>query len=182
MEDDRAGGSRPAGAGTKQVTMTTIAELTCCDGFAVEGRDGVLGWVEETWLDSDDQPGALAVRTCDGRRTLLVADAVAAVDVDAQEVILVPGAELLELDAPRITASDGQVAATWISTGAPALPAVAGSLPAAPVFLASRTATAQRERPPWRVAAYGLTGLATTIAAFIGLLYLVAYLVTGHPY
>jgi hypothetical protein len=45
--------------------MATIADLESCDGFAVETPDGLLGWVEETWLDRSDHPAALAVRTSD---------------------------------------------------------------------------------------------------------------------
>jgi len=42
--------------------MITVAELHSCDGFSIEGADGLLGWVEETWLDDSGHPAALAIR------------------------------------------------------------------------------------------------------------------------
>ena len=68
--------------------MTAVAELQSCDGFSVDGADGLLGWVEETWLDDSGHPAALAVRTSDGRRALLALAAVRAVDADTQQVIV----------------------------------------------------------------------------------------------
>src|SRR3954451_23026652 len=96
--------------------MATVADLQTCDGFTVEGPAGCLGWVEETWLDSDDHPAAVAVRTADGRRALLLAEAVQAVDPDAQEVFVAADVELLALEQPRIASADGTIAATWNAT------------------------------------------------------------------
>jgi hypothetical protein len=167
----------------KRSDVATVAELTSCDGFTVEAPTGVLGWVEETWLDGADHPGALAVRTCDGRRALLPADAVRAVDVDAQEVLVAPGTTLLELDAPRIASNDGTVAASWRTTGAvvPAAPGEAEAEPA-PALAASRAATAVRDRPIAQTVALALGFLAGLIAFEIGLAFFAAYLATGHAY
>ena len=166
--------------------MATVAQLQSCDGFAVDAPAGLLGWVEETWLDSDGCPGALAIRTPDGGRALLLAEAVQAVDPDAQEVIVPADAKLLELAAPRLTSVDGTVTASWRTTGTvvepepvPVEPEVA---PPSPAVAAARAATAHFERPLWHVVAFALGTLAAIIAFQIGLAFLVAYLVTGRPY
>src|SRR5437868_8827606 len=119
--------------------MTRIAELESCDGFTVEGPDGVLGWVEETWLDGAEHAGALAVRTCDGRRALLPAESVVAVDLDTQEVLVARGETLLELDAPRLENGAGQLVASWSTTGAVVEPATRDA-ELAPAIAAARAA------------------------------------------
>lgn len=166
--------------------MSTIAELQSCDGFAVEGRGGVLGWVEETWLDASGHPGALAIRTPDGRRGLLLTDAVAAVDPDTQEVLVEAGAALLELESPRLEDGEGAVAASWRTTGAVVEPLLAPlppeAAPASPAVAAARDATAARRRAPWQIVALFLGSLATIVALEIALAFLVAYLVTGRAY
>lgn len=162
--------------------MATVAELRTCDGFTVETPDGCLGWVEETWLDAADHPVALAVRTADGRRALLRADAVQAVDPDAQEVVVAAGAELLELDAPRVERLEDEPAAAWRPTGATvaAAPAAAHEAPSAPGLAAARAATARHERPLWQTIAFAFGVLASLIAFEIGLAFGAAVLVTGH--
>jgi hypothetical protein len=162
--------------------MTTVAELQSCDGFSVEGPEGLLGWVEETWLDDSRHPAALAVRTASGRRALLLTDAIRAVDADTQQVIVAAQPRLLELDAPRIASGDSLVAASWQTTGALLEPSAraAASPPAA--LAASRTLTAHHERPLWQIAAFGLACLASLVAFVIGLDFFVAYLVTGRAY
>jgi hypothetical protein len=166
--------------------MPTVAELQSCDGFAVEGRGGVLGWVEETWLDASGHPGALAVRTPDGRRALLLTDAVTAVDPGTQEVLVEADTTLLELDAPRLEDDGGAVAALWRTTGAVVEPLPAAlpseAAPSWPAVAASRAATVHRERPPWQIVALFLGSLAAIVAFEIALAFLVAYLVTGHAY
>jgi len=163
--------------------MATVAELQSCDGFTVEAPSGVLGWVEETWLDGANHPGALAVRTCDGRRALLPAEAVRAVDVDAQQVLVAPGATLLELDVPRIASNDGTVAASWRTTGAVVDPAPAEQeADPSPALAASRAATAVRDRPLIQTVLLALGFLAALIAFEIGLAFFAAYLATGHAY
>jgi len=164
--------------------MATVTVLGTCDGFTVEDADGCLGWVEETWLDPHGRPGALAVRTPDGRRALLLAADVRAVDPDAQEVFVAPDADLLALEPPRIASADGTIAATWRATSAHVIPAHAGAhaRPDAPALDAARAATARHERSLARTAILAFAGLATVVALFIGLAYGIATLVTGHPY
>lgn len=162
--------------------MATVAELQTCDGFIVEGPDGCLGWVEETWLDAEDHPGAVAVRTPDGRRALLLAESVQAVDPDAQEVLVGANAELLALEPPRL-AGDG-LTATWRASEehVPPAPAAAHAAPAAPALVAARASTAHRERAPWKTVVFGLACLAALIGFEIGLAFGIAYLVTGRAY
>jgi hypothetical protein len=166
--------------------MATIAELESCDGFAVEATAGLLGWVEETWLDGEGRPGALAVRTPAGGRALLLAQDVEAVDAVTQEVLLRADARLHELDAPRLESVDGRIAASWATTGAavepePA-PIAAESEPAAPAVAAARAATAHVERPLPFIVAFAFCALAAIVAFQIALAFLVAYLVTGRAY
>jgi hypothetical protein len=165
--------------------VATVAEVQSCDGFAVEAPDGVVGWVEETWLDSTDHPAAFAIRTPQGRRALLPVESVTAVDPDTQEVHVPANTELLELDAPRLEHANGSVAASWRTTGA-----VVGTEPAqiaptaeppTPSLTASRASTARHERPLWQIVTFALSALVALISFEIGLMFLVAYLVTGYP-
>jgi hypothetical protein len=160
--------------------MATVAQLQTCDGFTVEGPEGCLGWVEETWLDADGHPGALAVRTCDGRRALLAAGAVLAVDPDAQEVLVAADADLRVLEPPRLTSAD---TATWHATEEhlTATAATAHAVPRAPALAAARAATSHRDRAVWRAIALAVGCIATLVAFEIGLAFGVAYLVTGNP-
>jgi hypothetical protein len=160
--------------------MATVAQLQTCDGFTVEGPDGCLGWVEETWLGADGHPAALAVRTCDGQRALLPAEAVLAVDPDAQEVVVGADVDLRVLEPPRLTDAD---TATWHATEEhlTATPATAHATLQAPALAAARAATSQRDRAVWRAIAIALGCIATLVAVEIGLAFGIAYLVTGNP-
>jgi hypothetical protein len=162
--------------------MATVAELATCDGFTVEAPDGALGWVEESWIDDSGHPGAFAVRTASGRRALLPAEAVQAVDLDTQELFVGADAVLLELEAPHISRLDGDTVASWRATGATLERAVLTrhAAPPAPSLAASRAATAHRERPFVQVVAIALGFLAALIAVEITLAFAIAYLVTGH--
>lgn len=151
--------------------MATVAELERCDGFAVEGPGGYLGTVEETWLDEAGRPGAVAVRTPDGQRGLLLAGSVLAVDLDAEEVLVGAGADLRLLEAPRITAATGTIAATWRATDAHLLPPPA-----------TRPAPHQPARGVWRTIVIAFGTIATLVAVEIGLAMGIADLVTGRPY
>jgi hypothetical protein len=165
--------------------MTTVAELQTCDGFAVEASAGLLGWVEETWLDGDGRAGALAVRTPEGRRALLLARDVVAVDADTQEILLAAGAPLLELAAPRLESVDGTVAASWRTTGTTiAAPEAVSrdSEPPSQAVAAARAATAHAERPLVQIVVFALGVLAAIVSFEIALAFLVAYLVTGRAY
>ena len=161
--------------------MAEVAELQSCDGYTVEGQGGCLGWVEETWLDAEGHPGAVAVRTPDGQRALLLAESVLAVDPDAQEVVVGPDADLRVLEAPRI---DGTLSATWRATDehVEPFPAEAHAGPAAPALAAARASTFRRDRAVWQAIALALGCIATLVALEIGLAFGIAYLVTGHAY
>jgi hypothetical protein len=162
--------------------MAPITDLDCCDGFAVAGREGVLGWVEETWLEGD-HAGALAVRTADGRRALLLAESVHAVDVEAQEVHVSGEEPLLELEAPQLVRNGDELAASWRTTGTVVEPTqTAVSTAPAPALAAARETTAPRDRPAWQYVALAMTVVASLIAVEIGLAFGIAYLVTGHAY
>jgi hypothetical protein len=162
--------------------VTAVAELQSCDGFSVEGADRLLGWVEETWLDESGQPAALAVRINNGRRALMLIDAVRAVDADTQRVIVAGHPELQELEPPRIALDDSTLAASWRTTGAVLEPAGAASAAVPPAVAASRTLTARHERPIWQIAVFAFACLASVVVFEIALAFSVAYLVTGHAY
>jgi hypothetical protein len=141
-----------------------------CDGFRVEGLRGLLGWVEETWLGPDAEPAALAVRTLDAQRGLLLADDVVSVLDDQETVVLQPGARLLELEAPRLDGAPLQ--ASWSTTGATIEPpAPPGPLRRA--VLARRPwrlapPAAPRELPVWQIALLlyaGIVVLGTVVMA-----------------
>ena len=95
--------------------------LLGCDGFRVESPEGLLGWIEETWFGPSREPTALAIRTIDGRRGLLVAGEIETVVLERELVVMRRGGRLLELDVPQVdTASvDGTpiVIASWQTTG-----------------------------------------------------------------
>jgi hypothetical protein len=161
--------------------MATVSELTTCDGFTVERPDGCVGWVEETWLGADGHPAALAVRTPDGVRALLLAEEVLAVDPDAQEVLVGADADLRLLEPPRLTSAD---TATWHATEehlTAAAAATAHEAPQAPALAAARASTSHRDRAVWHSIAIAIGCIAALIAVEIALAYGVAYLVTGNP-
>jgi len=106
--------------------------LADCDGLVVQSPEGEVGSVEETWIGPSGEPQALAVRTVEGRRGLLLAGDIAAVDREYGWVVVDPKARLLELEPPRLTHGPG-LRASWATTGA--------TLPARPP-----------ERPPSRLA------------------------------
>ena len=69
-------------------------------------RPSSEGHVEEVWLGPTDQPLALALRTTDGRRALLLGEQVRTVERHHRWVVAHSRPALLELDAPRLTAAD----------------------------------------------------------------------------
>jgi hypothetical protein len=158
-----------------------VAHLGNCDGFTVESSDGCLGWVEETWLDAAGHPAALALRTADGERALLMAESVRGVDADAQEVFVAADAVLHGLEPPRVENLDSAPVASWraSSTIEPAA-AAAHTAPVAPALVAARAATTRVQRPPWQIVLLALAGLAALVAFEIGLAFGIAYLVTGR--
>jgi hypothetical protein len=168
--------------------MTTVLrrELVGCEGFRLESPEGLIGWVEETWLDASGEPVALAIRTVDGRDGLLQAEDVDHLDPDSEQLDLRAGASLLELEAPRVdTASSNGLAASWRTTGAPLEP------PPEPPGTVDRALLAIRpwrlappprpgvERPMWLQIAVLYSALAVIVVLVIGLCFLIAQLATG---
>ena len=168
--------------------MTTVLrrELAGCEGFRVESPEGLIGWVEETWLDASGEPVALAIRTVDGRDGLLLAEDVDHLDPDRELLDMRAGASLRELEAPRvdITSSNG-LAASWRTTGAPLEP------PPEPPGAVDRALLAIRpwrlappprpgiERPMWLQIAVLYSALAVIVVVVIGVCFLIAWAATG---
>jgi hypothetical protein len=163
-------------------------ELLGCDGFRVESPRGLMGWVEETWLGAAQEPAALAVRTLDGRRGLLLAEDVDAVAADSELVLIGEGRSLRELDVPRVTnGSAAALAAAWTTTGRTLEPP-------SPPGLVQRALLAVRpwrlapppkpgaERPLWQIVAALYFCLALIVGLVIGLSFLAAQLAAGQPY
>ncbi len=154
--------------------MATVARqrLSGCDGFRIELSSGLVGWVEETWLGPSGEPTAMAVRMLDGRRGLLVADEVEAVDSEGELIVVRPRGVLLELDAPRVDVivADAElpsvVSASWRTTGA----------------LLEPPPSSEAERPVWQSVALLYAGITLLASLEIGLAFLVAYLVAGSAY
>ena len=154
--------------------------LEACDGFRVESSPrGLLGWVEETWLGAGEEPGALAVRTFDGRRGLVLADDVETVLEEDGTVVVRAEARLLELEAPHLEPEGSQPLASWRTTGAtlePPLPP--GRLRAA--LLARRSwhttarAAAPEQRPIWQIAVLLYAGIALLAGVFIAVAFAAA--------
>ena len=156
-----------------------------CDGYAVVTPAGVVGWVEEMWLDDRDDPTALAVRLLDGRRGLLVHDQIAEVAHDRRSVTIANDALILQLEPPHVQVDGGNPVASWAATGA------ALELPEPPGLV--RGAFAGLHRPPvpkpvedgsastLRTVVTMYVGLAIISLVVIGLDILLAYVATGHP-
>lgn len=172
--------------------MATASEqLRSADGFLVESSEGDVGRVEEVWLDDEGEPRALALQTTDGRHALLRAEDVLAVDREQHWVVVRPGQELLELEAPRMRASDGGVAATWRTTGtvvpAPSRPRWRWPLhvphwtshPHPKVAAVGRRLS---RLPPWAAIAVLYGSLALIVGFVITLAFVVARLLTGTAY
>jgi hypothetical protein len=173
----------------KNMAVVVPDHLFGCDGFRVESREGLLGWVEEAWLGPSGAPVALAIRTIDGRRGLLVGEEIETVVLEHELVVMRRGGRLLELDVPHaeIASVDGTpvVSASWQTTGEVLEP----PRPPGPIRRALlalrpwRLAPPPRpdaERPLWQMVAVLYTSLALIVAFVIGLSFLVARLVTGN--
>ncbi|HKI92082.1 MAG TPA: hypothetical protein VJ986_07255 [Gaiellaceae bacterium] len=159
-----------SGRGGKNNLVTMLERVRDCDGFSLDAASGLVGSVEETWLDDEGHPVALAVRTATGRRGLLLAADIAFVNEDEREVTVLPSARLLELGSPRLDRDGGSgPAASWRTTGVE-VPLVPGREPLA--------VPAAVLRPASRL----LAGIALLLGIQLGLAFLVAFLVTGHAY
>jgi hypothetical protein len=156
-----------------------------CDGYSVATPAGVVGWVEEMWLDDSDSATALAVRLLDGRRGLLVRDEIDEVEHERRTVTIGTDPNILLLGSPHVhDGPGGAPVASWEATGTPLdLPEPAGLI---------RGALAGLHRPAVpRATDSGISTFRTILTMFvaigvigisvIGLDILIAYLATGHP-
>jgi hypothetical protein len=168
--------------------MATVVrhELLGCEGFRLESHDGLLGWVEETWLGASEEVVAIAIRTIDGRDGLLLAEDVELVDRDGESLTMRSEARLLELGVPHVdTASSNGLAATWRTTGSPLepMPEPPGAVDRALLAIRPwRLAPPPRpgiERPLLLQIAVLYTALAVIVLVVIGLCFLVARIATG---
>jgi hypothetical protein len=173
--------------------MATVprARLVGCDGFRVESAEGLLGWVEETWLGPEREPAALAVRTVDGRRALLLVDELERAVPESCFVVARPGARLLELDVPRVEVErvgrTPVVSASWTTTGetleAPASPGVlARALLALRPWRLAPPPRSDAERPLLQLVAILYTAVTVLVVLVIALAFLVAWIAAGRAY
>ena len=170
--------------------MATVVrhELAGCEGFRLESAQGLVGWVEETWLGSAEEPVALAIRVIDGRDGLLLAEDVEAVSRDDELLVMRGGARLLELELPHVqTASAGSISASWRTTGEllelpdpPGL--VARALLAVRPWRLAPPPRPAAERPLWLTLVEVYAVLTVIVVLLIGLDFFVAWLATGSAY
>jgi len=170
------------------MTATESQELTLAgtDGYVVESTEGDLGWVEEVWVGDANEPGALAVRTTDGRHGLLLSEDVLAVDREYHWVVVCPEPVLLELDSPRMVKTEqagdgGRVTASWATTGEAFRLAPRRRWWRLP-FRRRKRASTGAEPPLWRAVAVLLSSIAFLVVLVAFLAFLVARIVTGAAY
>jgi hypothetical protein len=172
---------------TSLIEVERLHALGESEGYSVESPQGALGWVEEVWLDERREPRALAVRTVDGTRALLLTEQITAVNQVHGWVVVEPDPRLLELDPPRLTETrDGHLTASWTTTGNTLeRPAAVARLPLA---ICLRPAPAQRrpatetEWPLLKTVAVLYGTIAFLLAFMITLAFTIAWAVTGTPY
>jgi hypothetical protein len=166
-------------------------DLLGCDGFRVESERGLIGWVEEAWLGPSHDPAALAIRTVDGRRGLLLASEVESVAAERELVHMDRHGRLLELGVPQFeTAALGGepiVAASWHTTGLTLEPPpppglLLRALLRVRPWRLSAPPRPLAERPLWQSVAVFYTCVALIVGLLIGLDFLVARLAAGSPY
>jgi hypothetical protein len=171
--------------------MATVVrrELNGCEGFRLESPEGLLGWVEESWLGASEEPVALAIRTIDGRDGLLLAEDVEAVAHESELLTMRADARLLELDIPRVeTASASGLAASWRTTGEllepPPQPpgAFDRALLAIRPWRLAPTPQTGAERPLWQMIAILYTALALIVGLVIVFAFVAAWIASGHAY
>jgi hypothetical protein len=166
-------------------------DLLGCDGFRVESGRGLVGWVEEAWLGASNEPSALALRTLDGRRGLLLAEEVEYVARERELVHMSGAGRLLELDVPHFESAsvDGRhiVTASWHTTGLtldlppPPGPVQRALLSVRPWRLAAPPQP-MSERPFWQIVVVLYACLAVIVGLVIGLSFLAARIFAGSPY
>ena len=171
--------------------MATVARsnLTGSEGFRLESPEGLLGWVEETWLGASGEPVALAIRTVDGRDGLLMAEDVEGVAHESEFLTMRAEARLLELDIPRVeTSSANRLTASWRTTGELLEPppeppgAVDRALLAIRPWRLAPPPQPRAERPLWQQVVVLYAGLALIVSLVIGLSFLVAWIASGSAY
>lgn len=166
-------------------------DLLGCDGFRVEAGRGLVGWVEEAWLGASNEPSALAVRTVEGRRGLLLAEEVEFVARERELVHMAGDGQLLELDAPHFESASGDgrqiITASWHTTGLtldpppPPGPTQRALLRVRPWRLAAPPQP-MSERPFWQTVIVLYACLAMIVGLVIGLSFLAARIFAGNPY
>jgi hypothetical protein len=171
--------------------MATVvrSDLTGSEGFRFESPEGLLGWVEETWLGASEEPVAVAIRTVDGRDGLLLAEDVEAVAHESELLTMRSEARLLELDIPRVeTASANGLAASWRTTGELLEPppeppgAVDRALLTIRPWRLAPPPQPGAERPLWQMIAVLYTALALIVSLVIAVAFVAAWIATGHAY
>jgi hypothetical protein len=170
------------------VTRERIATGNC-DGFGVYTPAGLVGWVEEMWLDGSDEPRAFALRLVDGRRGLLLADGVEEIVREQRSISVSSGVRMLELEPPHLDVGadgDAWLTASWRTTGA-ALepPEPPGQIQQVRLGLHRPVVpAAQAVKPPrpiWEILVLMYPALAVVALLLIGIDFLVAYVTTGSP-
>lgn len=159
-------------------------DISACEGFRLESPNGLVGWVEETWLGDSNEPVALAIRLIDGREGLLLAEDVYAVIRESEVLTMRESARLLELELPHLQASENGISASWRTTGEPLeLPEPPGLAKRALLMIRpwrlSPPRRPEAERPIWVTLAAMYAALALIVGLLIGLDFLSAWLVTG---
>ncbi|SRR6266542_6670133 len=172
---------------TSVIDAERLQALEESEGYTVESPNGSIGWVEEVWRGERSEPHALAMRTIDGTRALLLAEQVATVDREHGWVVVEPDPRLRELDPPRLTAGgNGRLTASWTTTGKTLeRPATVARLP---LLLRLRLASTQRspatgaEWPLWKTVAVLYSTIALLLVVMITLSFTIAWAVTGTAY
>jgi hypothetical protein len=173
---------------TATATPERVEQLWRSEGFAVESPAGLIGWVEEVWLDERSRPCALALCMVDGRRALLLTEQVVAVDEERQWIVVEYQPPLLELDAPRLTTSEGggQLRASWVTTGERLVaPTRSGRLPLGVRLWLRRPRlglTNGGEWPLWKTVVVLYATIALLLLLMITLAFSTAWIVTGTAY
>jgi len=171
--------------------MATVVrrELYGCEGFRLESPEGLLGWVEETWLGASGEPVALAIRTIDGRDGLLVAEDVEGIAHESEFLTMRAEARLLELDVPRVEAcSANGLAASWRTTGELLEPppeppgAVDRALLAIRPWRLAPPPPPGAERPLWQMIAVLYTFLALVVGLIVVSAFIAAWIASGRAY
>jgi hypothetical protein len=158
-------------------TLTGTRDLRDALDYVVESADGAVGRVEEVWLGPDGEPQAVAVRTKDGSRALLLEEDVLAIDPERRWVVVRRGADLLELEAPRLASrdGDGHLAASWSTTGTVLHPHERTPAPARRSWLTT-------DRPLWQVVAILYASVGFVVVLVVALVFVISLLIEGSAY